>query len=155
MGKLLLLPLFLIITASIIGTARNAGYVNVLEEDWFSDTSSLDGNVSGTQGLNETETGIELDGSQEISMTLGGGVIVVLLAGISLLAILGIQVMGSGLSGVTVLGVFKATVLLAIWGLFSTGAINLFLEIPLFGMPFYFLLTLLYSFGVLRSISGV
>ena len=103
--------------------------------------SFSDYNVSGSFGAT---FGID-------SLTGALSVIIIL---ITVATIVGIQVLGSGISEQSVRTIIIVVGYAGIWGLFSVLAINLILSIELFGLLIYLLLTILYAIGVMDKISN-
>jgi len=156
--KLIILPLMLLVFTSVLAVCCMAGVLTSmagvpLETGWFNATSNNTQQYSGTQKLNSSSSTFQSDvGGSMVSVTLGVGVYVVLVTSIALVTVSGITVLGSGLSSVSVMAIFKSAAFLSIWGLFSLPAVALFITIPWFGMPLYFFLTLIYSLGIVHSV---
>lgn len=88
-----------------------------------------------------------------ISTSLG---LIILIVGLmALVAIIGINVLGSGESEFSVKAIFLGTGLLALWGIFSAFGINLIAEIDFWGPVVYLILTAIYTLGIIQQISGV
>jgi len=82
----------------------------------------------------------------------GGGIaIIVLIAGISI--VIGIQVLGSGLSDTTVKVLTILTAYGSLWIILSLLSMPLLFEIQLFGLLIYTILTLIYVIGMIEKIS--
>lgn len=88
--------------------------------------------------------------SFDISSSIGLiGLVVGLMA---LAAVVGIRVLGTGVSEESVSAILKGTALLAIWGIFSVLALALLIQIPMLGPVFYFVLTIIYTLGIINQI---
>lgn len=87
-----------------------------------------------------------------MSIAGGGGIaIIVLIAGISIL--IGIQVLGSGLSDITIKVLTILTAYGSLWIILSLLSMSLLFEIQLFGLFIYTILTLIYVIGMIEKIS--
>lgn len=73
----------------------------------------------------------------------------VILAGIA-----GLRILGSGESDFSVSAIIKGGGFLTIWGILSLAASPLILSIAIFGIAFYFLLTVVYAVGCINSLGG-
>lgn len=81
-----------------------------------------------------------------------------------LLAIIAVAIVGGGIgfvaltffggSDVSVAMVVFGTILLGMWGIFSLISYGLIASIPLMGGIFWFILTLIYSLGILQMVRG-
>jgi len=87
-----------------------------------------------------------------MSIGMGGGVsIIVLIAGVSI--ILGLQVLGSGLSDTTLKVLTILTAYISLWIILSLLSMPLLIESELFGILIYTILTLIYVIGMIEKIS--
>ena len=93
------------------------------------------------------------EGAIGIDPITGAITIIVVIA--TATALLGIQVLGSGLSDNSVRVLITVTIYASIWTILSLLAIPLFSGIELFGTLIYVALTVGYIIGVMEKISGV
>jgi len=156
--KVILVPLLLLMFASVLGFARFLGYVDFTGDIMGSGYYNSSGqqyyaNGSLIVGGNETQVTTEI---AEVGMSgiISAGVITLVATAVALAVVSGIQVFGSGLSNASVRAIFISAAYFGIWALFSVLALVLFMEVPVFGLPLYFLLTLFYSVGVVEKIGG-
>lgn len=154
--KLALIPLFLLIFACIFGMAYN---YSLAGEDFRDDTFGGRFNSGGISDLNNytlyedgegTELGFET-ASSSISFSLGGMAIALLVTTLALGAVVGINVLGSGLSQFSVKSIVVISVLMSVWLVFSTFGVSVFNTVPYFGLVLYFVLSLVYTFGVFQE----
>jgi len=154
--KAILLPLLLLMFASMLGVCRLLGYVNfggnpVGSDFYNSSANQYYGNGSLVVGGNSTVVSTDT-ASVGMSAVISSGIITLVVTSVALAVVSGIQVLGSGLNSVATMAIFKSASLFGIWFLFSVFALLLFAEVPVFGYPLYFLLTLFYSVGVVEMI---
>jgi hypothetical protein len=144
------LPLLLLIASSVLGLSMLVGVVSVgsspLDSGWYNDSS-----VIGAGG-DENSTVYMQTGTAPISLNLSVGIIVLATTSIALVVASGVTILGSGLNSVSILGLFKGVAYLGLWGVFSATAVALFVMVPWFGMPLYFMLTLFYTLGIVQSV---
>lgn len=157
--RFIMLPLVLLMFSSLLGVARVVGYVdfggNPFSSDYYN-SSGIEYSQTGNLTLNQTESTVSTEtASVAISAVVASGVISLVVSSIALAVVSGINVLGSGLSDVSVEAIFKSASLYGLWCLFSVLALLMFLEVPVFGLLLYFVLTLFYSVGVVNSIGGV
>ena len=82
------------------------------------------------------------------------GLIVIFVVIIVIAAILGIQILASGLSPESVKFIMNAVLYFAIWSLLSIPCFNLIISIEIFGTLIYICLTIAYVIGVIQKIAG-
>jgi hypothetical protein len=91
-------------------------------------------------------------GGYVIGFNLAGGVVVIIITSIILAIVAGIHftttIMGSGFSFNLAEVIVYGVVFYGLWILFSVFGSPLILLIPFFGVPIYFLMTLVYTLGV-------
>ena len=154
--KVIIIPLMLLMFSSILGLARVMGYVDFTGEpmpDTYIYRAGTSYDVNGSLIVNSTKTQITTDTAQVgIGNVITSGVLGLVLSALALVAVSGFNVVGSGLNDVAVQAIFKCACYFGVWTLFSCTALLLFQEVPVFGVPFYFLLTLFYSVGVVGEI---
>jgi hypothetical protein len=68
--------------------------------------------------------------------------------------VVGIQVLGSGISGSVIPIIFVVTIMSGVYGVLSALSINIFMSIPYFGIPIYFILLIMYIIGLTGFASG-
>lgn len=92
--------------------------------------------------------------STEISFDLGTslGLIALVGGGIILACIVGARFLSWGQSEESVSAVWKGTLLLSVWGVFSVLSLSMITGIPLLGPFFYMFLTVLYCMGVINQV---
>lgn len=101
------------------------------------------------EDLGETQTNTV---NFDISSSIG---LIALIVGLMAIAtVVGIRVLGSGVSDVSVSTLILGTSYLAVWGVFSVLALELILAINLLGPILYFALTILYTIGIISSLNG-
>jgi hypothetical protein len=82
------------------------------------------------------------------------GALAIIIALIGISAIVGIKVLGSGISEQSVRTIIIIVGYGSIWGVFSVLAINLISSIELFGWVLYIALTVVYAIGVMNKLSN-
>lgn len=82
------------------------------------------------------------------------GMVAIVLSVSALGCVVGLRVVGSGTSDTAVRAVVITTALLAVWGVFSVLGLALLNTIPLLGPSVYFILTGVYTLGIILSIGG-
>lgn len=94
-------------------------------------------------------------GFKEFDITTAIGFIGLIIGIMALAALVGLKILGSGISDVSVSTIILSTAYLAIWGVFSVLAFDLIVnQIPIIGSTFYFILTIIYTAGIIASING-
>jgi len=117
--------------------------------------SIIGGGWDGTLDVNGTESTLEFTGDQglfAIDPTVATIAIFVVI--IAIVAVLGITVLGSGLSPESIKTMVTCILYGAIWGILSILAMPLIIEIEVFGTVIYTVLLMGYIVGVIQSISG-
>lgn len=145
--QLIYLPLALLLIVAVVsqGVAVSSSFGSVTGDP-------LVGNL--TEGGESTELGVE-GYDINVGFTAQDGILAFIVAMIAVGALIGINVVGSGLSDTSVMIVYKSVAFFGLWGLisvFSFGGIN---AIPLVGWFLYFVLTFVYGLGVFQQIGGV
>ena len=78
-----------------------------------------------------------------------------IVAAIALAAVVGIRVLGTGLSGTTVEIIWKSVLLYIMWGFLSVGALAVLTTIPFdAGVAIYIMMTVIYTIGVISTVRG-
>lgn len=143
MNNMLVIPLFLLI---IVGSFSQLWYYDAT--DFSSSDNPYTQDINETQIQNGTEANLELEGASlnlDFGMTIG---LIAVIAGAIALGLIGINVFGSGLSDFSVKIIWNGIVFYGLWSVFSVFAFNAIISIPLFGLMFWFILTVVYSLGV-------
>lgn len=91
----------------------------------------------------DVDTGYALGGSW--------GLIAVVIAVMVLATVAGLHFLSSGESEFSVSTIVKGSAFLTLWGIFSALSVSLIDDVPYFGWTFYFILTALYTFGMINS----
>lgn len=99
-------------------------------------------------GINYTASNVSFD----IGTSLGLIALVIVIAAFS--ALVGLKILGSGVSDFSVSTIVITTALLTIWGIFSVLAMPLIIDIEILGVVFYFALTFFYTLGIMLRIGG-
>lgn len=87
----------------------------------------------------------------DIGDTLGFVAVIVGLMAVA--GVVGLHVLGSGISDTSVATIIKGGALLALWGIVSYASLDAISTIPMFGGIIYFVLTALYTFGFIEAIT--
>lgn len=96
---------------------------------------------------------IEVAGSFQIDELTGAiGIIIVIVV---IAVLFGIRLLNSGLSETSVKSLTIGVSYVGLWILFSVFAQPLLMEIQIFGLFLYIVLTIMFAIGVLQKISGV
>jgi len=81
-------------------------------------------------------------------------IVVIISVALAVCLVMAIQVMGSGISGSVIPIVFLVTIASAIYTLLSGLSYGLFMSIPIFGLPIYFGLTVMFIIGIAGLVAG-
>lgn len=151
--KYILLPLAILIFCMFLTQAHNFQIM-------ATGTSQIGtGSYSGSQILNGATSSFST-GTKYGTFSSGAtnGILAVIIAMIAVGVVIGIRVLGSGISDTSVMIIYKSVTFYAIWGICSVYAVNGLnndglSSLPLgFGNILFFLLTLVFSLGVLQNI---
>lgn len=82
------------------------------------------------------------------------GALAIIIALVAIAAVVGIQVLGSGISEQSVKTIITVVGYASIWGIFSILSINLINAIEIFGHIIYLVLTIIYAIGVMNKLSS-
>jgi len=82
------------------------------------------------------------------------GALAIIIALVAVAVLVGIQVLGSGISEQSVHTIIVVIGYASIWGVFSVLTLNLIISIELFGWLIYLTLTIIYMIGVMNKISN-
>lgn len=114
----------------------------------LSGSNSTNQELIGNQTLNEDESELELEqGSLNLDFNMTVGLVAVIIGAIAL-GLIGLNVLGSGLSDFSVKIIWNGIVYYGLWIALSVLAFNLIVGIPIFGVLLWFFLTFFYSLGV-------
>lgn len=91
-------------------------------------------------------------GGQTFDVNQSMGLIALVIALMAMAVVVGLRVLGSGTSNSLVL--VLGTAYLGVWGIFSVLSLPLITSIPNFGNFFYFILTIMYTLGIVWSFQG-
>lgn len=81
------------------------------------------------------------------------GALAVIIALVGIATVVGIQVLGSGISEQSVKTIIVVIGYASIWGVFSALSLNLIVSIEIFGTIIYLFLTIMYAIGVMNRLS--
>ena len=81
------------------------------------------------------------------------GAIAIIIALVAIAVVVGIQILGSGISEQSVKAIIIVVGYASIWGIFSTLSLNLIIAIEIFGTIIYLFLTILYVIGVMEKLA--
>ena len=73
---------------------------------------------------------------------------VLIAVALALCIIAGVHVLGSGISGSVIPIIFVVTILTGVYAVLSVVSFPLFLDIPIFGIPIFFVLIIMYIVGL-------
>lgn len=88
----------------------------------------------------------------EFDIATSLGLIALVAAGIILATVVGTRILGSGVSEESVSAIWKGTLLLTVWGVFSVLSMTMITSIALLGPFFYLFLTIVYCLGVINQV---
>lgn len=148
--KLLVIPLVLlafcaVMTQMIVAESYSFDYVDTVSVDPALANQTIDGSPQT----------MDIEGySVDASFDLQTGVIALIIVMIAIGVIAGVQVLGSGLSDFSVSVIYKSVFFYSVWLLLSLFGTPSMFSVPIFGVVFYFFLTLVYSLGVVQQIQG-
>lgn len=81
------------------------------------------------------------------------GAIAIIIALVAIAVVVGIQILGSGISEQSIKAIIIVVGYASIWGIFSTLSLNLIIAIEIFGTIIYLFLTILYVIGVMEKLA--
>lgn len=153
MGKfLILLPLFLLIGSAMFYVVYTSGESGI--SSFGNDVSVGDYDYSGNQTLDGNTQELEQQVSaSDVNFSLANVVIGIVVASLAIVVISGINILGSGLSDVSVSAIGKMSFFYGLWFVVSAVGILAFLTVPYqLGLTCYFVLSLCYAMGVWSEI---
>lgn len=143
MNNYIVLPIIIMFMIGIFSQFYYSSAIDISSEG-LSQSQTLQGN----QTLTGEESELVLDeGSLSLDFTMTIG-LVAIIAGAIALGLIGMNVLGSGLSAFSVKIIWNGIVYYGLWAIFSVLGFNAINSLPLFGLLFWFILTLCYTFGV-------
>ena len=138
-----LLPLIFLAFLSVLFGGDFIGYI-------------IDESISGTATTNITDTTVIDWATKEVEFNIDPitGMISVLIAIAVFTILIGIQILASGLSDVSVKAMMVGVIYTGLWGVLSVLSIEVIKSIELIGSLIYVLLTVGYAIGVFEKMSG-
>jgi len=113
---------------------------------------TTDVNMNSTIAFESQNVSVnEQTGSYTVSpITLSTILLITILIAVAIAVcfVIGIKVLGSGISGSVIPIVFVTTILTGVYGVLSYISLPLFLSIPVFGIPIFFFLLIMYIVGL-------
>lgn len=111
--------------------------------------------IEGSQKLEDTSKTFQIPiGDFMIRIDPIQGLIVIFILIIILAALIGIQILASGLSPESIKFIMNAVLYFGIWSLLSALCYSLIISIQIFGTLIYITLTIAYVIGVIQKLSG-
>lgn len=111
--------------------------------------------INGTFTENSEEKSLSQEGSEyDFALNETQGLIAILITVSVISSLIGIRVLGSGLSEITVKILYNTIFFYGVWALFSVFSLEWILLIPVGGWMIYFILTGMLSFGIVQQING-
>ncbi|MFX0069874.1 MAG: hypothetical protein ACFFAO_02180 [Candidatus Hermodarchaeota archaeon] len=106
-------------------------------------------------GATMTDISYTAEGGYGVSVGIDAitGALAVIIVLIAIAVLVGIQVLGSGISEQSVKTIIIITGYASLWGIFSVLSINLIISIEIFGYIIYIGLTIIYAIGVMNKLS--
>jgi len=120
----------------------------------FSSDETQTQNLAANQTLNGTSQELELEqGSLDLGFNMTYGLVTVIVSAIAL-GLIGLNVLGSGLSDFSVKIIWNGIVFYGLWLIFSVLSYSSIVSIPTFGIIFWFLLTFVYTLGIFNMMGS-
>lgn len=140
MNKLLVIPIGILICMAVVGvfydpTVNMTGHVNEQSYSVWDDTNQTWNNVTVNNG------------NDNVDLTLQDGAVALLMIAIVAGCVAGISFLGSGLSTMSQLILFKSIVYGGLWGILSYGSYDMILTLPSYGAMLWMALTMVYAIG--------
>lgn len=148
--RYIIIPMAIIITLFIFGLFYND---QTFDQNLLSGYNSSAINGTFTEGGTEKSLATEGD-EYDFAINETQGIIAIIIAVSVVGSIIGIRVLGSGLSEKTVTILYNTIFFYGVWALFSAFSLTLLLLIPIGGWIIYFILTAMLSFGIVQQING-
>lgn len=153
--KIIIIPLAVLVFIMILAQAHAHMQFNFLNS-----VTTESGDISGSQTQNGTSTEYSQPTQGAIfSPDLANGIIAIVIALSGILAVVGIRVVGSGISETSVMIIYKTIFFYVLWGVCSVFALDNregLLSIPNnIGLYLWFGFTLFYSIGIVQSVGVI
>lgn len=115
---------------------------------------SVDNSVDTSLTVNGTTSDLVYE-SSDVVFSIDGitGAIVILIVIVTIASVIGIQILGSGLSDASVRVITAVLVYSGLWGVLSVLSGSLIFSIEVFGSVIYIVLTLFYVIGVVEKVT--
>jgi len=140
----------IIISLFLFGLFYNNESFNQNLESGYSSQSINGSFIEGGE-----EKSLSTEGSEyEFAINEAQGIIAIVIAVSIIASLIGIRVLGSGLSEMTVKILYNTIFFYGVWALFSVFALEWLLIIPIGGWIIYLILTGVLSFGIVQQING-
>lgn len=155
MNKLMTYPLIIFFVVMLVNQAYTYGQgSDILTGVDLSTSQNINGSGTLFQNGTETELGIPEDTQLVFDIDFVTGFLAVII-GIAILgAVLGITVLGSGLSERTQRIILVSAVGLGLWAIFSLLTYDLIASIPVFSTMMWLGFTFIYMIGFIKEING-
>lgn len=134
--------------------------ISLFTQFYYYDTATFDSDETQTQNLvanqtlNGTSQELELEqGSLDLGFNMTYGLVAVIVSAIAL-GLIGLNVLGSGLSDFSVKIIWNGIVFYGLWLIFSVLSYSSIVSIPTFGIIFWFLLTFVYTLGIFNRMGS-
>ena len=147
MSKLVNIALIPLLVLTFIAIIFGSSFVSItIEQEAISTWLKLNNTLTESR-IEQINTTINID---ELT-----GAIAIIIALAMITSVIGLRVLGSGLSDESVRTLTIAIIYTSIWTILSILAYSLFAIIELFGLLIYVCLTIIFVIGVIEKISGV
>ena len=147
MSKLVNIALIPLLVLTFIAIIFGSSFVSItIEQEAISTWLKLNNTLTESR-IEQINTTINID---ELT-----GAITIIIALAMITSVIGLRVLGSGLSDESVRTLTIAIIYTSIWTILSILAYSLFAIIELFGLLIYVCLTIIFVIGVIEKISGV
>lgn len=148
--KYIIIPMAVIISLFLFGLFYNGQTINKTMDNSYTTTD-----LNGTFTEDGEEKSLSTEGTEyQFAINESQGIIAIVIAVSVIGSLIGIRVLGSGLSETTVKILYNTIFFYGVWGLFSALSLQWFLIIPIGGWIVYFVLTGMLSFGIVQQING-
>lgn len=148
--KYIIIPMAVIVILFLFGIFYNG---ETLDKNLTSGYTSQ--SINGTLTQNGEEISLETEENEyDFAMNEAQGILAIVIAVSIIGSLIGINVLGSGLSEKTVTILYNTIFFYGLWALFSTFALEWLLIIPIGGWIIYASLTGILSFGIIKQING-
>lgn len=146
--KLYWLPLMLMFTCGIFYQLyENTTFTSFDDYSVSGDTWTINQTVNGTS----TSLGFNI-ADFTLSFDLETSMIAILASFIIVAVVVGLNIVGSGMSDFGGKAVYTSLIMMAIWAIATGLCSEMFFAIPVFGLLLYFGLTVTYGMGIVEAI---